>query len=810
MRHPCGKLALSGCQAFRLRFLLSHLRAGSVRDGVTGRQNVAGSGRRRQKAAGSGGSQRERMSRIPSGPIPLSTQIEPGDIYSLDLNRALIDRYRRILNSAAETAIITLDANGVVTGWSEGARSILGWTEAEMLGVSLRRIFPDDAPGDRSGERLFLTEIADAIAHGTGGTEGWRLRKNGERFWAIGETRLLLEGRPDAGLVKVLRDRTEHREVEAALRERTRALEILNRAGTALARETDLNAMLQTVTDAGVALTGAEFGAFFYNMVDAAGESYMLYTVSGVPRERFSKFPMPRNTAVFAPTFSGEGIVRADDITRDPRYGHNAPHRGMPEGHLPVRSYLAVPVLSRNGGVLGGLFFGHSRPGVFTAHSELNLSGLAGEAAVAIDNVRLHEETQREVAERRRAEAALRELNADLEDQVRRRTEDLVKNAEALRQAQKMEAVGQLTGGIAHDFNNLLQVIVGNLELLSRTLPEEMPRQRRAAAMAMSGARRAAALTQKLLAFARRQPLDPKPLDVNIVVQGMTDLLRRALGETVHLETVLGDGLWRTEVDPTELESGLLNLAVNARDAMAQGGKLTIETANGHLDAAYAARHADVAPGQYVVIGVSDTGIGMDAATVSRAFEPFFTTKSEGKGTGLGLSQVYGFVRQSSGHVQLYSEPGHGTTVRIYLPRLPDGAGHADPAAASPAVQPPASETILVVEDDEDVRAYTVTALRELGYRVFEAADGPTAIAFLEKHRVNLVFTDVVLPGGMTGVDVIGRATEIWPGIKSLFTTGYARNALVHHGRLDRGVQLITKPFSFDDLAAKLREILDQ
>lgn len=445
-----------------------------------------------------------------------------------------------------------------------------------MLGQSLSIIFPHDGGGE---ERL-QTEISDALERGLGGTEGWRLRKDGARIWAVGEMKPLDKARPEAGLVKILRDRTEHRQVETVLRERTRALEILNRAGTALARETDLNAVLQTVTHAGVAMTGAQFGAFFYNMVDASGESYMLYTISGVAREKFAQFPMPRNTAVFAPTFSGEGIIRSDDITKDPRYGHNAPHAGMPEGHLPVRSYLAVPVLSRSGGVLGGLFFGHATPGVFSESSELSLSGLAGEAAVAIDNVRLYEETQSEIAERRRAEAALRDLNANLEEQVKRRTEDLVRNAEALRQAQKMEAVGQLTGGIAHDFNNLLQVIVGNLELLTRTLPDEMPRQRRAAAMAMSGARRAAALTQKLLAFARRQPLDPKPLDINLVVRELQDLLHRSLGETVRLETALSADLWQTEVDPNELEAALLILAVNARDAMPGRGSLTIETSN--------------------------------------------------------------------------------------------------------------------------------------------------------------------------------------------------------------------------------------
>jgi signal transduction histidine kinase/ActR/RegA family two-component response regulator len=517
---------------------------------------------------------------------------------------------------------------------------------------------------------------------------------------------------------------------------------------------------------------------------------------------------MPRNTGVFAPTFEGEGIVRSADITRDPRYGKNAPYRGMPEGHLPVRSYLAVPVISRAGHVIGGLFFGHSGVGVFDERSERSLAGLAGEAAVAIDNVRLHEDAKREIAERTRAEEALRALNADLEQQVRLRTQELLRNAEVLRQSQKMEAVGQLTGGIAHDFNNLLQIIVGNLEVLSRTLPEEMARHRRAVSMAMSGAQRAGALTKRLLAFARRQPLDPKPINPNLVVQGMSELLRRTLGEHVELETVQGGGLWTIEADPNEFENALLNLALNARDAMPSGGKLTIETANAHLDEAYAARHAEVSAGQYVLVSVTDSGTGMDAQTSSRVFEPFFTTKEEGKGTGLGLSQVYGFVKQSGGHVKLYSELGRGTTVRIYLPRRQGDAAASDAQASS--LTPEASgETILVVEDDPDVRAYSVSALQELGYQVVEASDGPAAIRLLEQRRFDLVFSDVVLPGGMTGAQVVARAVQLWPGIKTLFTTGYARNAIVHHGRLDPGVHLITKPFTFDDLAAKVRDVLD-
>lgn len=713
---------------------------------------------------------------------------------------------RQILDSAVDTGIIILNAEGVITAWSEGARRILGWTEPEMLGQTLARIFPPES------ESLLAEELSDARLNGRGGSEGWRQRHDGSRFWAVGETTPLFDGNAKLfGFVKILRDRSEQRNTELRLQEQTRALEILNRAGASLARENNLEKLVQIVTDAGVELTGAQFGAFFYNVTNAAGDSYMLYSLSGVPREAFSGFPMPRNTQVFAPTFEGTGIVRSDDITKDPRYGQNAPRKGMPEGHLPVRSYLAVPVVSRSGEVIGGLFFGHAETGVFGERSEQVLAGLAGEAAIAIDNARLFEAAERELQERRRAEDALRQLNADLETLVAQKTQELQLNAEALRQAQKMEAIGQLTGGVAHDFNNLLQVIVGNLDTLNRNLPQEMGRLRRATAQAMTGAQRAAALTQRLLAFARRQPLDPKPVDANALIRGMSEMLHRTLGEIYEIEIVLAGGLWKTEADPNELESALLNLAINARDAMPNGGKLTIETFNAHLDEAYAALHAEVLAGQYTAISVSDTGSGMDGETLARAFEPFFTTKAQGRGTGLGLSQVYGFVKQSKGHVKLYSEVGEGTTVKIYLPRLLSEASIEDAPEVLPVPEAATGETILVVEDDFDVRAYTVESLKELGYLVLEARDGPSALAFLEDDvRIDMIFTDVVLPGGMTGADIVKRAAELRPGLKALFTTGYSRNAIVHHGRLDKGVQLLSKPFSFEELAAKVRDVLDK
>jgi PAS domain S-box-containing protein len=716
-------------------------------------------------------------------------------------------QWRQIVDSATDTAIISTDRDGRVTSWNTGAVRLFGWLEAEMVGQSLERIFPVE------GRASWLAkEMADAVARGRGGgEEGWRQRKDGSLFWATGEmTPIRSAGSQVVGFIKIVRDRTQRRQTEENLQAERRALEILNKAGSALAIETELDKLVQIVTDAGVELTGAEFGAFFYNVLNDAGESYMLYTLSGASLEAFSKFPMPRNTQVFGPTFNGEGIVRSGDITKDPRYGHNAPHKGMPEGHLPVRSYLAVPVVSRSGEVIGGLFFGHARIGVFSERSERGLMGLAAEAAVAIENARLFQANEREINERRRAEEALRELNATLEQQVRQRTEQLREQEQALRQSQKMEAVGQLTGGVAHDFNNLLQIIVGNLETLQRNLPPESARLMRAAGNAMTGARRAASLTQRLLAFARRQPLDPKPIHVNMLVNGMSDMIQRTLGETVAVETVLAAGLWRIEADPNQLEATILNLCVNARDAMPRGGRLTIEASNAHIDHAYAAAHAEVVPGQYVSIAVSDTGVGMSAETTAQAFEPFFTTKPMGSGTGLGLSQVYGFVKQSGGHVKIYSEVGQGTTVRVYLPRYEGGASEAEQPRQQPMPEGSAEETILVVEDDDDVRSYSVETLRDLGYRVLEAKDGPAAMRVLESNvRVDLLFTDVVLPGGMTGANVAAQAVTFRPALKVLYTTGYARNAIVHHGRLDRGVQLIVKPFSGQELAERVRDLLD-
>jgi signal transduction histidine kinase/CheY-like chemotaxis protein len=617
------------------------------------------------------------------------------------------------------------------------------------------------------------------------------------------------------------------RQMAAALREEAQSLEILNRVGAAVAAELDLDRAVQVVTDSATELTGAAFGAFFYNMVNAAGESYLLYSLSGAPREAFDKFPMPRNTAVFAPTFSGAATVRSDDITADPRYGRSEPYFGMPKGHLPVRSYLATPVISRSGEVLGGLFFGHPEPGVFTERDERLLAGISAQASIAIDNARLYQAAQTEIAERRKTEAALREaeerqvrLNQTLEIKVAERTAELEAandrlRAEAaerehieqvLRQAQKMEAVGKLTGGVAHDFNNLLQVIGGNLQLLSKDVTGSEKAEQRLR-NALAGVSRGSKLAAQLLAFGRRQPLAPKVVNLGRFVRGLDDLLRRALGDGIEIETVISGGLWNTLVDPTQVENALLNLAINARDAMTGHGKLTVEAGNALLDDTYVARHADVSPGQYVMLAVTDTGCGMTPEVMEHVFEPFFTTKPEGQGTGLGLSMVYGFVKQSDGHIKIYSEPGQGTTIRMYLPRVRDAEDMTTEVDSAPVTG--GTETVLVVEDDEDVRGTVVELLSDLGYRVLKAKDAQSALAIIESGvPIDLLFTDVVMPGTLRSPELARKARERLPEIAVLFTSGYTDNAIVHGGRLDEGIELLSKPYTREALARKIRHVL--
>jgi PAS domain S-box-containing protein len=876
---------------------------------------------------------------------------EQGNIADPSNGRSALTRRLRETEAASGIGAFVLNIERGEWAWSPPVASLFGFSPENAppsFEDWLQAVFIDDAPKIR--------HAIDTARQGGSFYVEFRVKtSDGPLHWLAAKG----QGEPDGDDGMLLRgtlyDINERKQLEARLlaanetlearltelREEARALEVLNHTGIAVGGELDLERLVQTVTDAGVELSGAQFGAFFYNVIREDGEAYTLYSLSGAPRAAFAGFPMPRNTEVFEPTFRGTGVVRSPDILADPRYGKMGPYRGMPPGHLPVRSYLAVPVVSRNTEVLGGLFFGHGQPGIFTARAERLLVGLAAQAAVAIDNSRLYQTSRREVAARKEAEDKLQELNRNLEARASQRAAELASSTlkledserrfrllvegvndyaifmldptgivvnwnpgaqrikgyareeiigqhfsrfyteedrsnrvpykaletaattgkfetegwrlrkdgtrfwasvvinairdsqgrilgfakvtrdlterraaeERLNQSQKMEGIGQLTGGVAHDFNNLLTIIIGNLETLQRNFLDDtldVTRLQRAADYAMRGARRAEALTQRLLAFSRQQPLEPKPVDVGRLVSGMSDLLRRMLGEQIAVETVLAGGLWRAYADPNQLEVAIVNLAVNARDAMPNGGKLTIETANIHLDEAYAAAQAEVLPGQYVLIAVSDTGVGMSPEVRARAFDPFFTTKDVGHGTGLGLSQVYGFVKQSRGHVKIYSEVGEGTTLKIYLPRHHSEADEEEEAVTRSIARGRRTETVLVVEDDEDVRTYSTESLRELGYSVLAAPHARAALQVLDAHpEISVIFTDIGLPGGISGRQLAEQARKRLPMVKILFTTGYARNAIVHEGRLDPGVELLTKPFSQAALGAKLRDIID-
>jgi PAS domain S-box-containing protein len=377
-----------------------------------------------------------------------------------------------------------------------------------------------------------------------------------------------------------------------------------------------------------------------------------------------------------------------------------------------------------------------------------------------------------------------------------------------LRQSQKMEAIGQLTGGVAHDFNNLLQVISGNLQLLAKDIVGNDRAERRVA-NAHLAVNRGAKLASQLLAFGRRQALEPKVVNIGRLVSGMDELLRRALGEAIEIETIGAGGLWNTLIDPANLENAIVNLAINARDAMDGAGKLTIEVGNVSLDDAYAQIHGEVTPGQYVMLAVTDTGLGMTTEVAAQAFEPFFSTKPEGQGTGLGLSMVYGFVKQSHGHIKIYSEIGHGTTVKIYLPRSKQKEDSV--TVLDQEVFTGGTETILVAEDDDEVRATAAEMLTDLGYRVFKARDAASALSIIEKgHAIDLLFTDVVMPGVLKSPELAHKARGRLPKIAVLFTSGYTENAIVHGGRLDAGVDLLPKPYTRDALARKIRQVLER
>lgn len=636
-----------------------------------------------------------------------------------------LQRFQTLVSAISDYAIYMLDIGGHVTSWNLGAQRFKGYAADEIIGHHFSRFHtPEDQAAGLPARALRAAEV-DGVFE----AEGWRVRKDGSRFWAS----VVIDPIRDAdgrllGFAKITRDITERRARDEALRR----------------SEQQFRLLVQGVTDYAIYMLDTDGKVNNWN---TGAERIKGYSQAEVIGTHFSRFYTPEDQAAGLPQ---RALATARSQGRFEQEGW----RVRKDGSRFVAHVVIDPIVDGDGAFVG------------------------------------YAKITRDITRQQEAAAALK------------RTE------QALVQAQKMETIGKLTGGVAHDFNNLLQVISGNLQLLSREVAGNEPAEQRIR-KALAGVHRGAKLASHLLAFGRRQALDPKTVNLGRLVASMDDLLQRSLGDAVEVETIVGGGLWNCAVDIAQVENAILNLSINARDAMRGIGKLTLEIGNASLDDAYALGHAEVAAGQYVLLAVSDTGSGMTPEVIAQAFEPFFSTKPEGRGTGLGLSMVYGFVKQSGGHVKIYSEPGHGSTVKLYLPRSHEDEDRVVATESFPAVG--GSETILVAEDDEQVCATVVDTLTGLGYRVLKAADGASALAIIQSGLpIDLLFTDVVMPGPLRSPDLARKARERLPGLAVLFTSGYTQNAIVHGGKLDPGVDLLGKPYSREELARKVRQSLSR
>ena len=639
-------------------------------------------------------------------------------------------RLQLLIDAIVDYAIYMIDVDGTVRSWNSGAERLKGYSADEIIGKSISSFY---SPEDRAKG---LPQKALRIAAETGrfSSEGWRVRKDGSRFWALVVVDAIRDEQGQViGFAKVTRDITERQQAHNEL----------------LESERRYRRLIEFVVD---------YAIF---QLDPAG-----------------------NVATWNP-----GAQRIKGYDPDEIIGQH-----FSRFYTPEDIQLGVPKLA---------LAEAAKQGRFEAEGwRMRKDGSRFWASVVIDRITDEAgelvgfaKVTRDVTERKQAQDELQRVQ------------------QQLAASQKLEAVGQLSGGIAHDFNNLLMIVLGNLETAERNSRGSANSQnlQRALANAKRGAQRAAALTSRLLAFSRRQALDPHPINLNNFLNGLQEFLQRTLGERIEVQTVGSAGLWSIEVDANHLESAIINLGINARDAMPDGGKLTVEAVNVLADEDYCRVNPELAPGQYVIVCVTDTGTGMTADVLNHAFEPFFTTKESGQGTGLGLSQVYGFVKQSGGHVKIYSEVGHGTSIRMYFPRYHGEARAIESDADEFRPEGERLETILVVEDDADLRAYVSELLRDLNYRVVVASSAQAALTILlqEEPKVDLVLTDVVMPG-INGREMGRRARQIRPGIKILYMTGYSRNAVVHQGRLDEGVELLEKPISQAKLALRVREMLDR
>ena len=657
------------------------------------------------------------------------------------------ERNRRIVEGVKDHSIFTVDNQNRVLDWTPGAETVFGWSADEMRGNSAEILFTSD---DRAAG-VPAQELSTARLEGCANDERWHVRRDGSLFFANGSVRPLHDVRGAiTGFIKIARDETERRAAEAALRDTDQRYRLAAKATNDAIWDWNLNSNRLDWNEAVAVLFG-----YAMEEISPTGDWWV---------EHIHPDDRDRVTESIHAVIDGAGDHWASEyrfVRKDGTFAHV-----FDRGHV-IRD-------DRGRGIrmIGAML---------------------------------------DLTERKRAEERLHELNETLESRVAERTAELMAAEDALRQAQKMEAVGQLTGGLAHDFNNLLTGISGSLEMMQIRISQgRIPEVERYVTAAQGAAKRAAALTHRLLAFSRRQTLAPKPTDVKQLVAGMEDLIGRTVGPAIEIETVNAAGLWPSLIDPSQLENAVLNLCINARDAMPEGGKITIETGNRWMDDR-AALQRGLDPGQYISLCVSDTGAGMTRDVIEKAFDPFFTTKPIGMGTGLGLSMIYGFAKQSGGSVGIYSEVGQGTMVCIYLPRHLGEAEAAESDHASESLpRAGAGETVLVVDDEPTVRMLIAEVLTDLGYAAVEAGDGASGLKILNSDlRIDLLITDVGLPGGMNGRQVADAARSVRPNLKVLFITGYAENAVLSHGHLDPGMHVLTKPFAMEALAGRIRQLIE-
>ena len=764
------------------------------------------------------------------------------------------ERNRRLIEGVKDHSVFVSALDNTVVDWTPGAEAIFGWPAAEIVGRSADVLF---TPEDRD-DGVPAQELQTAREKGCAADERWHLRRDGSRFYANGSVRPLHDASGAVnGFIKIARDETARRAVEAKLRESEEFTRRILASSADCIKVLDLDARLEFMSEGGMCVMeiddfGAVEGACWPDFWKGGEHAMAVAAVAEAKRGGTGRFQG------FATTFKGsprwwDVIVTAmagsdgqperllsisRDITANKKaevqlrelndtLEQQVAERTAERDRMWDTSPYLMLVIDFDGyfrrvNPAWTALLGYSPEELVGQH--VNQFVVPADHAATVESYELAANGGYPQIENRyrHKDGSLRNIAwvavpageltyATGRDVTAERAaqEELAQAQSALRQAQKMEAVGQLTGGLAHDFNNLLTGIMGNLELLQlRIARGRLDDAERFITAAQGAGRRAASLTQRLLAFSRRQTLDPKPTDVNRLVSGMEELIRRTVGPSADIHVVGAAGLWTAMIDPSQLENALLNLCINARDAMPDGGTITIETANKWLDDR-TGRQRDLSPGQYLSICVTDTGSGMTPEVIEHAFEPFFTTKPLGLGTGLGLSMIYGFARQSGGQVRLYSEVGQGTTVCIYLPRFLGDAPAEDTLGKAPADAQGRGETVLVVDDEATIRHLIDEVLDELGYTVIGAADGAAGLKVIQSGaRIDLLITDVGLPNGMNGRQVADAARAVIPALKVLFITGYAENAAVGNGHLEPGMELLTKPFALDDLTRKVREML--